>query len=166
MLFAGNFAPAGWAICAGQVMAITQNEALFALIGTIYGGDGETTFALPDLRSRAPVHMGQGGGLPNYTEGQVVGAESVTLISSHVPAHTHVVKCTNNVGTQEGPAGGIWATDASGATAEYDTPTGTVLAASAIGNAGSASPTPHNNIQPILAINFCIALFGVFPSRN
>ena len=165
-MFAGNFAPRGFAACNGQVLPIDQNTALFALIGTTYGGDGQTTFNLPDLRGRTPIHQGQGAGLPNYVIGESGGLEQVTLIGNHVPAHTHGVQCTNNTGTKDVPTGLIWATDSSGATAEYDAPTNVALGASAIGPAGNASPTPHSNIQPTLVITFCIALNGVFPARN
>ncbi len=164
IMFAGTFAPSGYALCNGQLMAITQNEALFALIGTTYGGDGVTTFGLPDLRGRAPLHVGQGVGLTNYNLGDRAGSEAVTLTISHLPSHDHTVFCTNFTGTQEAPTNGVWATDASGATGEYDAPTGNNLAVNAIGNAGNS--LPHENRQPLLAINFCIALFGVFPSQN
>ena len=163
-MFGGNFAPRGFALCNGQLLSIAQNDALFSLIGTTYGGDGQTTFALPDLRSRAPIHIGQGSGLPSYSLGENGGVEQVTLTASSIPAHSHPVTCTSNTGTQAGPGGAVWATDSSGATAEYDPPTGVPLAATAIGNSGGA--TPHDNLQPYLAINYCIALQGLYPARN
>ena len=166
MMFAGNFAPRGFAFCNGQLLPIDQNNALFALIGTTYGGDGQTTFALPNLQSRVPIHIGQGPGLPNHVIGQNGGVEQVTLLAANLPSHTHQVMCTSNTGSQAGPVGGVWATDSSGATAEYDPPTATALAAGAIGNAGQAGPSAHNNIQPYLAIHYCIALEGIFPSQN
>jgi microcystin-dependent protein len=163
-LFAGNFAPRGFAFCAGQLLPIAANTALFALLGTTYGGDGVQTFALPDLRGRAPLHQGHGPGLSTYVIGQQFGVENVTLTTQQLPAHTHQAMATNNSGTQSAPGGGIWATDSSGATAEYDAPTGAAMAAQAIGATGDN--VPHPNLQPFLAISYIIALEGIFPARN
>src|SRR2546426_10537790 len=107
-MFGGNFAPAGWAFCNGQQMAIDQNTALFQLIGTTYGGDGQTTFALPDLQSRIPIHQGQGSGLSNYTIGQSGGVESVTLTTNQISAHNHPALCSSVGGNSSDPAGGVW----------------------------------------------------------
>jgi microcystin-dependent protein len=163
-LFAGNFAPRGFAFCAGQLLPISGNEALFSLLGTTYGGDGVQTFALPDLRGRAPLHQGQGPGLSNYIIGQPFGTENVTLTTQQLPAHTHQAMATNNSGTQSAPGGGVWATDSSGATAEYDAPTGVAMAGQAIGATGGN--VPHPNLQPFLTISYIIALAGIFPARN
>jgi microcystin-dependent protein len=159
-----NFAPQGWAFCAGQIMPISQNSALFALIGTIYGGDGQSTFGLPNLRGRVPVGTGNDGFGNTYAIGQTGGADEVTMTVGQLPAHNHMANCTDNAGTQAGPAGSIWATDGSGATAEYDSPTGQAMNAAAIQPAGGS--TPHENRQPLLAINFVIALVGIFPTQN
>lgn len=160
VMFAGNFNPRGWAFCNGQILSIAQNTALFSILGTTYGGNGQTTFALPDLRSRVPLHPGQGPGLSSYSLGQVGGTETVTLITSQIPAHNH----------------GLIASD----TTPSDTlPNGKILAEASIYSAGAANAPmnpasigltgggqPHPNIQPYLCINFIIALQGIFPSRN
>jgi microcystin-dependent protein len=159
-MFGGNFAPFGYAMCSGQTIAISQNSALFALIGTTYGGDGQTTFNLPDLRGRVPVHVGNG-----FTQGQVAGSETVTVLTNQIPPHNHTAGCTDGNANQAGPAGNIWATEPNGVTAFYTEvrPDG-VMNPNLVGQTGGAQP--HANIQPYLAINFIIALFGVFPSRN
>lgn len=154
-----NFAPRGWQLCQGQLLAISQNTALFSLFGTTYGGDGQQTFALPDLRGRVPV--GQG---PGYAMGQRGGVEQVTLMASQLPVHSHTAFCTNNAGVAAAPSGAIWATDGSGATAEYDSPPNATMHPAAIGLTGGGQP--HENRQPYLTINFIVSLFGVFPARN
>jgi microcystin-dependent protein len=159
MMFAGNFAPTGWALCNGQTMNISQNAALFALLGTTYGGNGTSTFALPDLRSRVPMHVG-----PGNVQGEMAGSQTVQLAVNNLPGHSHQALCTKNEGASPDPAGMVWAS--TGASRRYDAPSGTALAATAISNAGNAEPTPHNNLQPLLAVNFCIALVGIFPTRN
>jgi microcystin-dependent protein len=173
MMFGGNFAPSGWATCDGQLLAISQNTALFAILGTTFGGNGVSTFGLPDLRGRVPVHWGQGLGLSVYTIGEVVGVESVSLISTQMPQHTHPATVTINAteSTQSAttdPAGAIPA-GGSGqniyATGNSDgTKMGTGMATAVIAPAGGSQP--HENRQPLLCITFCIALVGVFPSRN
>lgn len=161
-----NFAPQGWAFCNGQLMPISQNETLFNLIGTTYGGDGQSTFALPDLRGRFPIH--QGGG---FTLAETGGAETVTLTVQQLPAHTHVALCDNSMGgNQLSPASGVWSFDTSGQFGSYAAaPTfqqgiADTMNAGAVGPAGGSQP--HDNRQPYLAINFIISLFGVFPSQS
>ncbi len=163
MLFAGNFAPNGWAMCNGQILSIAQNTALFSLLGTTYGGNGQTTFALPDLRGRAPIHFGQGPGLPDFLQGESAGEYVHTLALGEMPGHSHVMYGGDANGTQSSPAGGLPARDPSGSPA-YGTSANTSLSAAAIGVAGSSQP--HNNMPPYLAINYCIALQGIFPSRS
>jgi len=165
MIFAGNFAPRGWALCDGQILPISQNTALFSILGTTYGGNGQTTFALPDLRGRAPIHAGQGPGLSNYTLGQNGGQEAHTLLTNEMPAHSHPLAARNAAGTMTNAAGNVPANEATGQTAVYsDQPPDTSMSAAAIGVAGGGQP--HNNLQPFLTLDFCIALQGVFPSRN
>jgi microcystin-dependent protein len=151
-----NFAPAGWAMCNGQLLPINENETLFQLIGTTYGGDGQTNFALPDLRGRLPVHQG-----PGFTIGQAAGTETVTLTSAQIPAHSHPFAATTNPGAQRNPTGNALATVVAGSAYAQDPPT-TALAANSIGNTGNSQP--HNNLQPYLCVTFIISLFGVFPS--
>ena len=162
-LFAGNFQIQGHAYCQGQLMSIAQNEALFALIGTTYGGDGQTTFGLPDLRSRIPIHEGTGQGLSLRTIGEMGGAENVTLIPGQLPAHTHAMSCNSGTGNSANPANNFWA--AQPALLQYD-PAGTAspLKANAISISGGSQP--HENLQPYLTINYLIALEGIFPGRN
>ena len=156
-MFGGNFAPVGWAFCNGAVMAIDQNDALFNLIGTTYGGDGQTTFALPDLQSRIPIHVG-----PGFALGQSGGAETVTLTSSQIPAHSHVPQANSNVGTQSGPGGGVWAQSTLD---QFSSAAPTVtMAPAALGSAGGSQP--HDNMMPFLVVNFILSLFGVFPSQS
>ena len=162
-MFGFNFAPQGWALCDGQLLPISQNTALFSLLGTTYGGDGRTTFALPDMRSRVPVHQGQGAGLSSYSEGQAGGAETVTLAAAQMPGHTHSVKASSSAAASDQPQGRALARSRSDIyTAGPDATT--VMNAKMIGDAGGSKP--HANIQPYLAVNFCIALIGIFPARN
>lgn len=162
-LFAGNFAPLGFAFCHGQLLPIAQYDALFALIGTIYGGDGQTTFAVPDLRGRVPVHLGQGPGLSSRTIGQQMGAETVTLTTSHLPLHAHGQQAsTNAVNAGYGPTA---APGASATTSFYGSGAPQVaMATNAVTPSGGN--VPHNNMAPYLALSFIIALEGIFPSRN
>ena len=158
-----NFAPRGYAFCAGQLLSIAQNTALFSLLGTTYGGDGRVTFGLPDLRGRVPVHMGQGPGLSNYVEGQVVGTENVSLLLSQLPQHNHLVNA-NTTGGVATPINSFPASDGGDqATLYAASPTG-MMNPVMTGLAGGSQP--HNNMQPYLVTNFCIALVGIFPSRN
>lgn len=160
-----NFAPRGWAFCNGQLLSISQNTALFSLLGTTYGGNGQTTFALPDFRGRAPLHMGQGPGLANRTQGEKSGAEQVTLAINQMPSHTHTPRCNTGQANKQSPVGAVNAVEPTGQTAMYSN-----VAPDANMNAGAIANTgggqPHSNMQPYLVANFIIALEGIFPSRN
>jgi microcystin-dependent protein len=169
-IFAFNFAPTGWALCNGQLLPISQNTALFSLLGTTYGGDGKSTFALPDLTGCVPIHAGQGNGLSLYDLGQMGGAESVTLLTSEMPAHTHLLQANASDSTTNNPANasysrGKWSFQGNGgAVATYTSSAADkTMNLQAIGMAGSSFP--HNNIMPYLVLNFCIAMQGVFPAR-
>lgn len=159
MMFAGNFAPRGYAFCNGQLLAISQNDALFALIGTIYGGDGQSTFALPNLQGRVPVGQGQGTGLSNHVIGEQSGTETVTLTANQMPFHGHSVACNSDLGTSTDPTNNYWAASAN-LRPYTDQASNATMFSPAGGN------QPHQNMAPFLAINFIIALEGVFPSRN
>jgi microcystin-dependent protein len=161
-LFAGNFAPAGWAFCQGQLLPISENDVLFQLIGTTYGGDGQETFQLPDLSSRVPVHQGQGPGLSNnYIIGEMGGVEQVTLTTQQIPNHTHAPAATTASGDQSSPANGIFAASP----LLYGTGTlNTTMHPSAMQPVGGNQP--HENMAPYLGINFIISLFGVFPTQT
>jgi microcystin-dependent protein len=161
-LFAGNFAPRGWMFCQGQLLAISQYSALFALIGTTYGGDGQVTFGLPDLRGRLPIGQGQGPGLSNYVIGQSLGSETVTLTPNQMPGHSHGVTGNSSPGVS-GPAGATWAVG-SGVAAYGGAASLQAMNATSISSAGGNQP--HNNVMPSLALNFIIAVEGIFPSRN
>lgn len=157
-MFAGNFAPAGWMFCSGQLLPISENETLFNLIGTTYGGDGQSTFALPDLRGRLPIHFGNG-----FILSQTGGAEEVTLTTQQIPSHTHPLRGSLNPGTQPSPVGFV---PAANNTISMFTasPPAVAMAAQAIGQAGGTQP--HTNFQPYLCVNFIISLFGIFPSQT
>jgi microcystin-dependent protein len=161
-MFAGNFAPAGWAFCNGATLAISENDVLFTLIGTTYGGDGQTTFNLPDLQSRVPIHMGTGGG-SSYVIGQSAGEESVTLTTQQIPAHAHVPQSFSNAqgGNSNTPQASVWAVSTGGSVYANTAP-GSAMSPDAVGAAGGSQP--HDNMVPFLVINFIISLFGVFPS--
>jgi microcystin-dependent protein len=163
-LFPYNFAPRGWAFCQGQLLSIAQNTALFALVGTTYGGNGITTFGLPDLRGRVAVHVGQGPGLSPYVLGQVGGTETVTLTSAQIAPHSHTPNCLNAPGNKPEPNNNVWATDLGGNPQYGTTKAAGTMAANIIGPSGGGQA--HNNIQPYLALNYCIAMQGIFPSRN
>ena len=167
-MFAGNFAPRNWAFCQGQLLSIAQNTALFSLIGTIYGGNGQTTFALPDLRGRVALGVGQGPGLSNYDVGQVGGVESVTLATTQIPAHSHPLNGSNSAGTSNAPTGNYPAV-VTDPTANPMNAYGTAapivaMNAASVGNTGGSQP--HTNLQPHLAVSYIICLAGIFPSRN
>lgn len=161
-----NFAPRTYAFCAGQLLSIAQNSALFSLLGTTYGGDGRVTFALPDLRSRVPVHMGQGPGLSYYSEGEAVGTETVTVLSSQLPQHNHLVAGSDTTGGQTSPINHFPGKDGGEAATVYtnSNPPSGLMNPTMVALAGGSQP--HNNMQPYLVINFCIALQGIYPSRN
>jgi microcystin-dependent protein len=163
-MFAGNFAPYGWALCNGQLLAISQNTALFSLIGTYYGGDGVTTFALPNLQSRAPIHQGQGLGLSPYVIGQNGGTENVTLTTQQMPQHNHVINAFAGPGGTTHPGNAIMASTSSDKPYTTSASDGTTMNGNMLSMAGSSQP--HNNIQPYLCITFIIALQGIYPSRN
>jgi microcystin-dependent protein len=158
-MFAGNFAIVGWAFCDGSLMAISQNDALFQLIGTTYGGDGVNTFALPDLRGRVPIHMGNG-----FTMAQSGGAESVTLTGQQIPSHTHTMLATNNNASAKSAAGNVLAQTPTYTPYNSGLGADSTMAASSIGTAGGSQP--HQNLQPFLCVNFIISLFGVYPSQT
>lgn len=163
MAFGGNFAPLGWALCNGSLLPISQYEALFSLIGTTYGGDGQTTFALPDLRSRALLHQGQGPGLSNYVLGQSGGAEAITLTTGQLPPHSHPVLGNSGAGTSANPSDAVWA----GSPANIYTAGAAANAAmSATAISASGGGQPHDNMLPFETLNFCIALEGIYPSQG
>jgi microcystin-dependent protein len=164
-LFAGNFAPSGWATCDGQLLPISQYDALFNLIGTTYGGDGQNTFQLPDLRSRVPIHQGSDQGF-QFVMGQNGGTETVTLTQVQMPSHNHPAM-GNGSGDQVSPANAYWSADPGGNTAAYVTsntpPDGTMAADAILPTGGNL---PHTNIQPYVCLNYIISLFGIFPTPN
>ena len=171
-MFAGNFAPRNWALCQGQILAINQNTALFSLLGTTYGGNGQTTFALPDFRGRVAVGVGQGPGLANKDLGELSGAENVTLAITQIPAHNHTatINVNSGPGSLANPSGNFLA-GGQDATANpiptyANAANATTLNASSttVGNSGGSQP--HTNMQPYLGMNFIICLAGIFPSRN
>ena len=162
-MFAGNFAPRGWAFCDGQLLAVNQNDALFSLLGTIYGGDGRTTFGLPDMRGRVPLHAGSGPGLSPRRLGAKLGAETETLTVNQLPSHTHAFTANTSSGTDNNPSGKLVAESPSlDLYAEIDATA--PMASSAITATGGSRS--HTNIMPFLCVNFIIALFGIYPSRN
>ncbi len=164
-----NFAPQGWAMCNGQLLSISQNTALFSLLGTFYGGDGVTTFALPNFQSRVPIHQGQGHGLSPYVIGQLGGVESVTLSVEQTAAHTHLIRADGDTGSNNtpSPSGAALATFAAGSNI-YNTATDVakVVTMSPLMVASTGGSQPHTNIQPYLVVTFIIALEGIYPSRN
>ena len=169
-IFPFNFPPTGWAFCNGQLMPISQNTALFALLGTYYGGDGKSTFALPNMQDNVPMQPGQGQGLSQRFLGEMSGAESITLLQSEIPIHTHQLfgcdaDATTNNPTGQLPAKGLWdAGTSAGVIGAYsDQSPNSAMAFQALSPAGGG--LPHNNMQPYLTLNFCIALQGIFPQR-
>lgn len=163
-MFAGNFPPVGWMFCDGQLLPISENETLFQLIGTTFGGDGESTFALPNLQSRIPIHMGTGGG-GTYQLAETGGAESITLTTQQIPAHTHPLLVSTDPGLGTNPAGAVL-----GALSPVSIYKANIAPPGVAMNASSVTPVggsqPHENMQPFLAINFIISLFGIFPSQT
>jgi len=168
--FAFNFAPKNWAMCNGQLLSIAQNQALFSILGTTYGGNGTVTFALPDLRGRSPIHWGQGGGLSNISLGQVGGTENVTLTVNQMPAHTHPFVATTTAGTKKLVNGSIFADDVDSQPVDYfaapNAPGSNYFPLNALSMPVMGGTQPHPNMQPYMVVNYCICLNGIFPSRN
>ena len=161
-MFGFNFAPRGWAQCDGQILPINQNQSLYSLLGTTYGGDGRTSFGLPDLRGRVPIHPGTGTGLPPVTWGQKAGAETVALTPDQIPSHVHM-QGSGDGATAKTPTANVTASKPRVGPRVYTPPANrTPLASDELAGGGQA----HNNMQPYLVVNFCIALTGIFPSRN
>lgn len=162
-MFAGNFAPAGWMFCEGQQLPISENEVLFQLIGTTYGGDGQETFNLPDLRGRVPIHFGTGAGLQTYQLAESAGVEAVTLTVQQLPAHNHPAGAKNADGNSTSPVGGVPAINTT-ANAYGVIPPQIGMNAANISSSGGSQP--HTNFQPYLCVDFIISLFGIFPSQT
>lgn len=161
-MFGGNFAPAGWAFCNGQILPISENDTLFNLIGTTYGGDGQSTFALPDLRSRVPLHQGDG-----FTLAESGGAEEVPLTQQQIPAHSHGIIAAAGTGTSSSAQGNVWATGADAPYAPVPDPQAATLvplAAQSLGTSGGSRP--HPNMPPYVAVSFIISLYGIYPSQT
>ena len=164
VMFGGSFAPRAWALCDGQLLAIAQNNALFSILGTTYGGDGRTTFGLPDLRGRVPIHAGNGAGLSNYRLGQKGGAENVTLTEAQLPPHQHTINAVAGTGNTSDPTAAHFANTGDWDN-EYSTaPVTVTMNPGAVASAGSGQQ--HPNVQPYQVINFIIALQGTYPSRS
>jgi microcystin-dependent protein len=161
-MFAGNFAPRGWAFCDGQLLAVSQNDALFSLFGTIYGGDGRTTFGLPEMRGRIPIHQGAGPGLSNRQLGSKSGSERATVSANAIGAHSHSFTASNAAAGDGSPVGKTMATP-SGSNI-YGTGATSAMSASTITVTGEGQP--HTNLMPSLCVNFIVALFGIYPSRQ
>jgi microcystin-dependent protein len=162
-MFAGNFAPAGWALCDGTPMAISENETLFQLIGTTYGGDGQETFNLPNLASRVPIHMGTSPGGVTYQIGEMAGTEQETLTVQQIPNHTHPFTVSNTPAQANNPSGNLYA-QSTQTNLYLQDQTNVSMNAASIGPQGGSQP--HENTQPFLCINFIISLFGIFPSQT
>jgi microcystin-dependent protein len=162
-LFAGNFAPLGWVFCQGQLLPIAEYETLFNLIGTTYGGDGQTTFGVPDLQGRVPVHQGALAGGSTYTLGQKAGVENVTITASQMPTHSHAFAASQASGTQVGPGANLLGASSSIAMYTSQVPNVSFNPA-AIGVYGGSQP--HDNLQPYVCVSFIISLFGIYPSSN
>lgn len=168
-MFGGNFAPTGWALCNGQLLSIAQNTALFSILGTTYGGNGQTTFGLPNLQGRFPMHWGNGPGLTPRTLGEMSGSESVTILQTQMPAHTHIANARSDEANTDTATGAVWAkaVDGSGnAVSAYSSgiPPNTTMSPQAIGQSGGNQPLPI--MDPYLCVTFIIALQGIFPSRS
>jgi microcystin-dependent protein len=164
-IFPFNFAPKGWAFCNGQILPLSQNTALFSLLGTTYGGDGKSTFALPDVQGNAAMHPGQGQGLSLHDLGEIGGSENVTLLESEIPAHQHTLRGTNTQGDNPTPGANILARP--GSTMIYQqNPSANLVAMAPQALPPAGGGLPHNNMQPYLTLNYCIALQGVFPPRG
>ena len=158
-----NFAPRGWAFCDGQILPINQNQSLYSLLGTTYGGDGRTSFALPDLRGLTPIHVGRSDGGQHHSEGQKSGEETHTLSVNEMPQHDHLVQADSATGLQASPTGHVFG-GFPGGYADYNAANSVTLRAGTVTNVGGSQA--HENMQPYIAVNFCIAIQGLFPSRN
>lgn len=163
-MFAGNFAPDGWAICDGSELSIQEFSALFKLIGTTYGGDGLTTFALPDLRGRVPIHFGQGNGLSARDMGNKGGLEAVTLTPDQLPNHTHAAQASKSAGNSDSPAGHFWA--ASPKVNQFAPAEKINAAFNEKASSGGNDAAPHDNMLPFIAVNFIMSLHGIYPAKN
>ena len=161
-MFAGTYAPVGWAFCAGQLLPISENDVLFTLIGTRYGGDGQETFALPDLRGRVPLHPGQGAGLSARRLAEKGGAEAVTLTAAQMPGHTHAVAAASGAGTSASPSNNVWAAS-SKQDQQYSGAANSTMQQGALASAGGGQA--HDNMPPYLGLNYIICLIGTFPTR-
>ena len=157
-IFSFNFPPKGWAFCNGQLLPINQNQALFALLGTTYGGNGQTTFALPNLQGQVPIHSGNG-----HTLGERAGSSSTTLTISQMPTHTHVLNASSETGSLATPLNNFWGSNSE---RPYSANVSNVAAMSSSGISNAGGSQPHSNMMPSLVLNFCIALIGIFPSPN
>ena len=169
-IFGFNFAPKNWATCSGQIVSIAQNTALFSLLGTTYGGNGQTTFALPDLRGRAPIHWGTGVGLATVDLGQISGEENHLLIQSEMPMHNHSFAATTATATKKPVNNSVFADDVDSQAVDYfatfNAPGSSYVNLSPLSMPPAGGSQPHNNMQPYLVLNICICMFGIFPSRN
>jgi microcystin-dependent protein len=165
-IFTGNFAPTGWALCNGQLMPISQNTALFSLLGTMYGGDGKSNFALPNLQGSAPLQQGQGPGLSLRVEGEIGGEQTVTLLQTEMPAHAHTIQAAAGTGLAD-PTNNVWASGAKGFGSIYSpsVPASNVQM-SPFATSVAGGNLPHNNMMPYLGLTFIIALQGIFPARS
>lgn len=165
-MFGGNFAPVGWVLCDGRLLSIAENDALYTLLGTTYGGDGQSTFGVPDLRGRSPIHMGQGPGLSNRTLGEMPGSEAVSLTVAQLPAHTHSLQASSaTVATQGTAQNNLWATNSAGALCYANAPSpGGAMSAASIATAGTS--LPHENMMPFQAVNFIMATAGIYPTQS
>jgi microcystin-dependent protein len=162
-MFAGNFAPAGWAFCDGSLLPISENDTLFTLLGTNYGGDGQETFGLPDLRGRLPIHQGQGPGLSGHVLSEVGGAETVTLLSTQIPQHNHAFLATLSPADSPSPQNNMLGVSSNTSVFYNDLPNVSMLN-SMLSNAGGNQP--HDNFQPYLCVSFIISLFGIYPTAS
>jgi microcystin-dependent protein len=166
-MFAGNYAPAGWALCNGQILPIQQNTALFSLMGTFYGGNGTTNFALPNLQGNAPMHRGQGIGLSQRVIGEIGGSETVTLLQTEMPFHTHTAQVSTGTDHLASPVGNAWGSGQRGMSNVYaPSSPGNNVQMNPFSTSISGGNLPHNNMPPYLVVTFIIAMVGVFPARN
>jgi microcystin-dependent protein len=163
-MFAGTFAPVGWEFCNGQLLSIAENDALFALLGTTYGGDGVTTFAVPDLRGRAPIHVGQGPGLSPRVLGEMAGTEYVSLTAAQLPQHYHPVRASTASGTLATPANNVWGASSTGEKQYTQNAPNVTMSANSTSTSGGGQP--HHNMMPYQTLSFIIAVYGLFPSQS